>query len=85
MDRLIKSKHNGNYHQVVPTGTLRFLDFGRLQLPEGERFSGSNGIRESVLDIFSGTANVTIDCGGRKQSFNKAGNRNDENKDDTYE
>jgi len=77
MERLIKSKRNGNYQQIVPTGTLRFLDFGRLQMPEGERHSGSNETRESVLDIFSGTANVTIESGGGKQSFSKVGARGD--------
>jgi len=77
MERLIKSKHNGNYQQIVPTGTLRFLDFGRLQLPEGEHYSGSNGTRESVLDVFSGTATVTIQSGSAKQTFDKVGARGD--------
>jgi 5-deoxy-glucuronate isomerase len=77
MERLIKSKHDGNFQQIVPAGTMRFLDFGRLQLPEGERFSGSTGSRESVLDVFSGTANVTIERGGNKQNFNKVGARGD--------
>src|SRR5579859_818234 len=76
MERLIKSKPNGHYQQIVPPGTMRFLDFGRLQLRKGERYSGATGSRESVLDFFSGTASVTIASGGgRKQSFDKVGGR----------
>ncbi|HEV2352433.1 MAG TPA: 5-deoxy-glucuronate isomerase [Terriglobia bacterium] len=78
MERLIKSRHNGNYQEIVRPGTLRFLDFGRLQLAKGERHSAATGTRESVLDIFSGAANISITgSGGGKQSFTKVGGRAD--------
>lgn len=78
MERLIKSKQNGNYRQIVGPGTMRFLDFGRMQLPKGERFSGTTGTRESVLDVFSGTASVSVACPGQsKQSFAQVGGRMD--------
>src|SRR5579864_2833521 len=77
MERLIKSKSNGHYQQIIPPGTMRFLDFGRLQLRKGEKYSGSTGSRESVLDFFSGSASVTIASGGKKQSFDKVGGRAD--------
>ncbi len=78
MERLIKSRPNGHYQQIVPPGIMRFLDFGRLQLRKDERYSGSTGSRESVLDFFSGTASVTIESGGGKnQSLNRVGGRAD--------
>jgi 5-deoxy-glucuronate isomerase len=78
MDRLIKSRHNGNYQQIVPPGTLRFLDFARLQLPPGQSHSARTGAREGVLDIFSGQAAITIRCAdGTKHDFAKAGGRSD--------
>jgi 5-deoxy-glucuronate isomerase len=78
MERLIKSKHNGHYQEIVRPGTMRFLDFGRLQLPKGERYSGTTGPRESVLDVFSGTASVSMTgTGGSKQGFTKVGGRAD--------
>ncbi len=77
MDRLIKSKHNGHYQQIVSPGTMRFLDFARVQLPLGERYAGSTTTRECVIDIFSGTAAVTVTSGGKKQEFKKVGGRAD--------
>ncbi|HLY59295.1 MAG TPA: 5-deoxy-glucuronate isomerase [Terriglobia bacterium] len=78
MERLIKSKHNGNYQEIVRPGTMRFLDFGRLQLPKGERFSGATGTREAVLDVFSGSATISISSSdGSKQSFKNVGGRSD--------
>jgi 5-deoxy-glucuronate isomerase len=78
MERLIKSRHNGNYQEIVSPGTLRFLDFGRLQLSKGEKYSGATGTREAVLDLFSGTATVSVTgSDGAKQTFTKAGGRAD--------
>ncbi len=78
MDRLIKSRRDGKLLQIVPPGTLRFLDFARLQLQKGDRHSGATGPRECVLDFFSGTASLTIaKANGPKQVFGKAGGRND--------
>src|SRR6266404_6348212 len=78
MERLIKSKHDGHYQQIVPPGTMRFLDFARLQLPKGERYSGSTGGREFVLDFFAGTALVAIEISrGEKRNFKKVGGRSD--------
>ncbi len=78
MDRLIKSKLDGTYHPIVSPGTMRFLDFARLRLRKGERHARATGERESVLDIFSGTASVVVESpAGRKQVFPKAGGRAD--------
>ena len=78
MDRLIKSQTNGNYQEIVRPGTLRFLDFARLQLGEGERHSATTGSREVVLDIFSGVVTVSVDTAGRsKQVFGRIGKRAD--------
>ncbi len=78
MERHIKAKPNGKYQQIVAPGTMRFLDFGRLQLKSGEKHSGNTGEREYVLDIFSGTASVSVEGDrGAKQVFPKAGVRPD--------
>lgn len=78
MERLIKAKNNGNFQQIVPPGTMRFLDFSRLQLSKGGRHSGTTGTREAVLDVFSGAATVSM-TGPRtgKQSFTNVGGRAD--------
>lgn len=78
MERHIKFRRNGNFQQIVAPGTLRFLDFARLQLPSGERYSASTGSREAVLDFFSGEAAVSIrSADGKKYSFTKVGGRPD--------
>lgn len=78
MDRLIKSKSDGQYQQVVRPGTMRFLDFARLRLAAGGRHTGTTGTREFVLDFFSGTATVTVtNSDGDKQVFPHAGGRAD--------
>ena len=78
MDRLIKSKPNGHYQEIVGPGTMRFLDFARLQLEQSERHSHSTGARESVLDFFSGTASVSIErADGKQQLFGQVGGRAD--------
>jgi len=78
MDRLIKSQPHGKYQQIVPPGTMRFLDFARLRLEKGERRSDVTGSREYVLDIFSGTAAIEVESSGsKKQAFPPAGIRAD--------
>ncbi len=76
MDRLIKSNPHGKYIEIVPAGTMRFLDFSRLRLQKGERHPGTTGERECVLDIFSGTISVTLErSGGQKQTYSQVGGR----------
>lgn len=78
MERHIKAKANGKYQQIVAPGTMKFLDFGRAQLKNGELHSGKTGGREFVLDIFSGKASVKVeDVQGGKQAFQNAGGRPD--------
>jgi 5-deoxy-glucuronate isomerase len=78
MERHIKAKANGKYQQIIAPGTMRFLDFGRLQLKNGEKHSATTGEREYVLDIFSGTASISVESvRGRKQVFPRAGTRDD--------
>jgi len=78
MERLIKNRRDGHYREIVPQGTMRFLDFGRVQLAQGERHSHSTGNRESVLDIFSGTASLTLqDASGKEYTFGMVGGRED--------
>src|SRR6266699_3744314 len=61
MERHIKSRPDGTYQQIVRPGTLRFLDFARLRLNEGGKHAGNTAARECVLDIFSGTASVSVE------------------------
>src|SRR5579885_2158759 len=76
MERHIKWQSNGNLTQIVKPGTMRFLDFARLQLAKGEQYSASTGDREWVLDIFSGIASVTVEGpDGMKKEFKPAGAR----------
>jgi len=78
MDRLIKKHKNGKFQQIVPPGTMRFLDFARLKLAQGESHRIETGGREYVLDFFSGAASVAIEsAGGKKESFAGAGGRAD--------
>jgi 5-deoxy-glucuronate isomerase len=78
MERHLKARPDGNYQEIVRPGTLRFLDFARLRLRKGESHSRATGGRESVLDIFSGSASVSIEsAGGGKQTFARAGGRAD--------
>jgi 5-deoxy-glucuronate isomerase len=66
MNRLIKAKAQTGFQQIVPPATLRFLDFARLQLPKGEQHSAEARERECVLDVFSGTATITVATPGRQ-------------------
>lgn len=78
MNRLIKAPRGGKFIQIVPTGTLRFLDFGRLQLKPGEEHALETGGREYVLDFFSGTGRVTVQTAdGKRTRFEKVGGRAD--------
>jgi 5-deoxy-glucuronate isomerase len=78
MERLIKSRASSGFQQIVPPGTMRFLEFSRLQLEKGGRHSGSTGRREYVLDFFSGSGQITIqDGGGAPQVFPSVGSRPD--------
>ena len=56
MERHIKARADGKHQQIVAPGVMKFLDFARVQLKNGETHSGKTGDREYVLDIFSGTA-----------------------------
>src|SRR6266513_2091019 len=75
MQRHIKSQSDGDYQQVVAPGTMKFLDFARLRLPGGGRHSGSTGTREAVLDVFSGSARVSVDSLNGQQEFPHVGDR----------
>jgi 5-deoxy-glucuronate isomerase len=78
MNRLIKAHFQPGYHQIVAPGTLRFLDFARLQLRKGETFRAETNSREAVLDIFAGCASINVeDHQGHRNSFPKAGSRGD--------
>ena len=78
MERHIKAKADGKYQQIVAPGTMKFLDFARAQLKNGETHSGKTRDREYVLDIFSGTASISIETGkGKKQVYENAGGRAD--------
>jgi 5-deoxy-D-glucuronate isomerase len=78
MDRLIKSRKNGRFQQIVEPGTMRFLDFATLQLDQGECHSFQTGAREYVLDICSGTVTLKINAVGHsKKIYSKVGRRAD--------
>ncbi len=78
MDRLIKSRDDGKYHEIIPPGTMRFLDFARLRLDKGESRRATTGTRECVLDVFAGTVSITLEGpAGGKQRFEKIGGRTD--------
>jgi len=78
MERLLKARAAGGFQQIVPPGVLRFLDFARLNLAKGQKYSGKAQRREYVLDIFSGLATVTVETGdGEQQVFSNVGGRAD--------
>jgi len=78
MERLIKAQAGRGFQQIVPPGVLRFLDFARLSLVKGQRYSGKGQGRELVLDIFSGTATIAVEMAhGQRQVFSKVGARGD--------
>jgi 5-deoxy-glucuronate isomerase len=77
MQRHIKAHSNGKVRQVVPPGTMRFLDFARLTLAGNDKHSGRTGGRECVLDVFAGAARVAVESGGSRQVFEHVGGRAD--------
>ncbi len=64
MQRHIKWSGNGPLTQIVKPGTMRFLDFARLQLADGKSYQGATGDRECVVDIFSGAAKFRVEQSG---------------------
>jgi 5-deoxy-glucuronate isomerase len=78
VNRHIKASRNGRYQEIVPPGTMRFLDFARLMLSPGQKHSLSTGAREAVLDLFGGTASVSVRTpDGKNHSFPEVGARSD--------
>ncbi len=78
MERQIKFQPGPGLRQIVAPGTMRFLDFARLQLKSGERHSGSTGDREYAVDIFAGRAAVSVQPrGSKKLTFPPVGDRED--------
>jgi len=69
MERHIKSRISGKYQEIVPPGRLRFLDFARLQLAKGDNYIGRTGSRECVLDVFAGSASVSIERAGKENEI----------------
>ena len=78
MERLIKAQPDRKFQQIVAPGTLRFLDFARLRLETGEKYSAETGAREYVLDFFAGFASVEVEGpAGYEQAFLQSGGRAD--------
>jgi 5-deoxy-glucuronate isomerase len=78
MNRHIKGQKDGKYQQLVPPGTMRFLDFARLNLGAGERHADSTGSREYVFDIFSGRCSMRVKTSdGTERVFRSVGGRDD--------
>ena len=78
MNRHIKSPKNGRLQEIVPAGTMRFLDFLRVQLPNSETYSGQTGSREAVVDVFSGSASIRIATpDGKEHAMGSVGERRD--------
>jgi 5-deoxy-glucuronate isomerase len=78
MQRHIKSQGQEKYQEIVPLGTMRFLDFSRLNVQRDDRHFAETGSREYVLDIFSGAASITVDdAAGNSRVFNPVGGRAD--------
>ncbi|MGH9407694.1 MAG: 5-deoxy-glucuronate isomerase [Terriglobia bacterium] len=77
MERHIKALAAGKYQEIIAPKTMRFLDFARLQLEKGERFSGQTDGREAVLDLFGGTVSITVERPSGKQVFTGVGKRED--------
>lgn len=60
MERHIKWQPENQYTAIVKPGMMRFLEFGRLRLEQGAQHSWNTGEREYVMDIFAGTASVSV-------------------------
>jgi len=74
VQRLVKAQP-GNHRDVVPPGVLRFLQFSLLA--GSGTHHGSTADREAVLDVFSGTAAVSVEGSGLQRTFSRAGGRKD--------
>jgi 5-deoxy-glucuronate isomerase len=78
MKRLIKARAKKGFQRIVKPGILRFLDFARLNLVKGKKYSSKAEGREYVLDIFSGTATVSVTTAdGQTHVFSNVGTRAD--------
>lgn len=78
MNRHIKAHKNGRVREIVPAGTMRFLDFSRVQLPLSEIYSGQTGSREAVIDFFAGIASLRIaTADGKEHVMGTVGGRPD--------
>ena len=78
MNRHIKSRKDGDIQEIVPIGTMRFLDFARVQLSKSGLYSGQTGSREAVLDVFSGSASIRIATpDGKEHAMGSVGERRD--------
>ena len=77
MQRLIPAPANGKFQQIVAPGTMRFLDFAHIELAKGESHASRTEGREVVIDLFSGTASVTVTSPSGSATFAKAGVRGD--------
>jgi len=76
MQRHIKWQPGAQFTSIVGPGTMRFLDFGRLQLKKGQQYSGKTDGREYVIDVFSGTASASVaGPGGSSRAFSSIGSR----------
>jgi 5-deoxy-glucuronate isomerase len=76
MERHIKWQPGAQYASVVKPGTMRFLEFGRLQLDKGQQHSWQTGDREYVMDFFAGAATVTVTGqNGDAKNFTRIGGR----------
>jgi 5-deoxy-glucuronate isomerase len=75
MQRLIKSQPDLRFHDVVPPGVLRFLQFSLLMGSAEHR--GSTADRECILDVFSGAAILTLEGRNVHKNFPRLGGRKD--------
>jgi 5-deoxy-glucuronate isomerase len=69
MERLIKSRNVDGYDAIVPAGAMKFLEFGRLRLKQGQKYEAETGPREFVADLFSGAVSVGVTRAGQADSI----------------
>jgi 5-deoxy-glucuronate isomerase len=76
MERHIKWQPNGKYTEIVKAGVMRFLEFGRLELRGQDSYHAETAWRECVIDIFSGSASISVEGAGyQTQEFKRVGSR----------
>ncbi|MGH9431677.1 MAG: 5-deoxy-glucuronate isomerase [Terriglobia bacterium] len=76
MERQVKWQPTGKYTEIIKPGAMRFLEFGRLELRGEDHYSAEMGGRECVIDIFSGSAKVSVQvAGGERQEYGRVGGR----------